>query len=198
MLQHTQTHSGEFGNCFQTAIACLLDLQPGALPNQHLIEKATIERRRAQAAKLETPPPYYAGHYSYVNALNAYLFEHHKLAYIQEAAWRLSALQFREPGLHLLAGPVERNEFHHVVVARHGEMICDTSPSRAGLKRIESFGWLVSVEGSAEVQEGYRWHQCSDGAKKRDLLEWQNRANEAPGVSTLCCCPLCFVDGDYV
>lgn len=196
MIELTQAHSGEFGSCWQTAIACLLELPAEVLPDQHVIEKAATMRKRAQSTS-EPLPEYFAGHYSYQNALNAYLTKHHGLGYQQEPAWKMAALQFREPGWHIALGPTTRNEFYHCVVARYGAPVWDTSPSRAGLSRVDSFGWLVPVAEASRATEGHLWHFLSEGAVKRDLLEWSQRADKAPQISTLCCCPLCFHDGDY-
>ncbi len=192
MLELTQTHSGEFGNCWQTAVACLLDLPAEALPSQHEIEKAAKARKVATERNDPSIPEYYAGHFSYNNALNAYLAKHHGLGYMQEDAWRLAVLQFRDPGLHFALGPTTRNEFYHMVIARYGVPIWDTSPTRAGLSRVESFGWLVTVP------DGARWHWLSKEAFERDRVRWENRrSGEDATVSTFCCCPECFVGGDY-
>jgi len=196
VIKLTQAHEGEFGSCWQTAVACVLDLPAEALPDQHVIEMTATLRKRAQDAKQPNPPAYYAGHFSYMNALNAYLAKHHDLLYIQEYAWRFSALQFREPGWHLAIGPTARNAFLHCVVARHGEQVWDTNPSRAGLTKIESFGWLAQLPKSNDEAKSY--HRNED-SKKRDAARWRNRTNELEAsVGSLCCCPLCFADGDYL
>ena len=196
MIELTQAHQSEFGSCWQTAVACVLDLPVDTLPDQHVIEMAATLRKRAQDAGEKTPPPYYAGHFSYGNALNAYLARHHDLSYLQENAWRFSCLQFREPGWHFAIGPTSRNSFLHCVVARYGEQAWDPNPSRAGLTRIDSFGWLAALP--RDYDEARSYHRNED-SKKRDRERWANRANEADAsVGSLCCCPACFVDGDYL
>lgn len=193
MIELTQAHQGEFGSCWQTAIACLLELPVEALPDQHVIEMTATMRKRAQD-KGEPVPDYYAGHFSYMNALNAYLAKHHDLTYIQESAWQCAVFQFREPGWHFAIGPTSRNAFLHCVVARYGEQAWDPNPSRAGLTKIHHFGWLAPLP--KDYDEFPSYHR-NENSKKRDLAAWARRHEESPSIGSLCCCPACFVDGDY-
>lgn len=197
MIELTQTHLTPYGNCWQTAIACLLGLPAEALPDQHVIERDAADPGAAN----------YAGHFSYANALNAYLTKHHGLGYIQEPAWRVGAFTLREPGFHLLIGPTVRTRedgdgprILHCIVGKHGRHRWDPHPSHAGLTRVISWGWLVDVTKitDSDNDRGYGWHWLGEGAQKRDRLNWGKRADSAPSVSTLCCCPACFVDGDYL
>jgi len=194
MITLTQAHEGEFGSCWQTAIACILEVPAEMLPNQHLIEEAATLRRRA-IDNGEEGQPYYAGHFSYLNALNAYLAKHHRFAYLQEHAWHFSTLRFADPGYHVAIGPTSRNNFLHCVVARHGEQVWDPNPSRAGLSRIDSFGWLASLP---EDSSNTPWYHLRDDRKADDRKAWEGRAQKTPSIGSLCCCPACFVDGDYV
>lgn len=197
MIQLTQTQLTPHGNCWQTAVACLLGVPAEELPDQHAIEtEATYADR-----------PNYAGHHSYSNALNAYLTKHHGLGYLQEPAWRIGSFALREPGFHLLIGPTVRTKTDgdgprilHCVVGKHGGQTWDPHPSRAGLTRVISWGWLADVTkiDADDDQRGYGWHWLSEGARKRDLFSWSKRADIAPSVSVLCCCSACFVDGDYL
>jgi hypothetical protein len=203
MLKLTQTNLDP-GNCWQTAVACLLGVPAEALPDQHLIE----------SRHKDGSVPDYAGHHSYSNALNAYLFKHHGLGYMQEPAWKLGAFTLRDPGLHLLIGPTVRTceggdgaRILHCVVGRHGEQVWDPHPSRAGLLSVISWGWLADVShiSTIDQERGYGWHWSNPVAAEADRVRWANRTDEAPGVSALCCCPKCFVasadpfvDGEYV
>jgi|GEM_PF-2772556 hypothetical protein len=197
MIEQTQTYVTPHGNCWQTAVACVLDLPAEDLPPQHEIESmAAIEDGER-----------YAGHFSYTNALNAYLTKHHSLGYLQEPAWKLGAFTLSDPGYHLLIGPTVRTvvdgdgpRIIHCVVGKHGEQIWDPHPSRAGLTRVISWGWLADVSKVDESDQarGYGWAWLSESARKRDLFSWSQRAAKAPSTSTLCCCPACFVDGEYV
>jgi hypothetical protein len=195
MIQLTQTHEGEFGNCWQTAVACVLELPASELPDQHLIEKTAKLHDRARTEEGSSGPPYYAGHFSYMNALNAYLAKHHRLAYVQERAWHFSTLQFQEPGWHFAIGPTSRNAFLHCVVARHGEQVWDPNSSRAGLSEIESFGYLARLP---ESYEKARYYHLNDEPKQRERIAWTLRHEKPPSIGSLCCCPACFVDGEYI
>jgi hypothetical protein len=195
LLKQTQSHLTPYGNCWQTAIACVLGVTAESLPDQHVIELATATENAEN----------FAGHHSYSNALNAYLTKHHGLGYVQDPAWRIAPFELRDPGLHVLIGPTVRTKADgdgprilHCVVARHGKAIWDPHPSRTGLTSIKSWGWLIDVTGTAGAHPGEGWHFLSEAAVKRDRLSWDNRADKAPSVSTLCCCPACFVDGDYL
>ena len=135
MRELTQTAVGTVGNCWQTCIACILDLDPNTLPDQTLYDW----RRPGEDGKTIYGP-------SYSNALNGYLRKHHGLAYTEIYDFQFVALTIKEPGIHLLAGPTVRtadNGMQHVVVARHGEMIWDPHPSRVGLLKGERIGLLV-------------------------------------------------------
>lgn len=116
------------GNCWQTAIACILDVAPDALPDQ-----VTIEAVRK----------------SYHNALNAYLGKHHGLVYAPLADFEWGAIAtLRLPGYHIVVGPTERTTTsgsHHVVVAQNGIPIWDPHPSRAGLTQIDTWGVLAPL-----------------------------------------------------
>jgi hypothetical protein len=126
MKEFTQTSFGTKGNCWQTSVACVLDLDPATLPDQSVCDLVDAEGHRQ--------PPYYG------NRLRAYLKKHHGLLYIEvyPTTLRDAFLGLKEPGYHFLTGTTERTGTpggapRHVVVARHGEMIWDPHPSRAGL-----------------------------------------------------------------
>ena len=128
MRRLTQTNI-ETGNCWQTAIACILDLDPAAMPDQAAIEGKSSRR-------------------SFHNALLAYLELHHGLFYSELFDYQFSALRVKEPGYHLLLGPTERtpvNGQHHAVVGRYGQAIWDPHPSRAGLVAVERWGLLAPI-----------------------------------------------------
>lgn len=114
MIELTQTHLAP-GNCWQTAVACLLDVAIDDLPSQ-----VEIEARGG----------------SYNNALQDYLGKHHGLALVVLRLPVEAYAQLRVVGYHLMIGATERtatNGVHHVVVGRDGEMVWDPHPSRAGL-----------------------------------------------------------------
>lgn len=121
----TQTHLHPGGNCWQTALACILDVDPAELPDQHAIEMAKG---------------------SVGNALRAYLFRHHGLGYDEQThAHLFPQLKPSTDAPHLLIGPTVRTHETgalHVVVGVRGCMVWDPHPSRAGLVAVEKWGFL--------------------------------------------------------
>jgi hypothetical protein len=132
VIERTQTRLHPDGNCWQTCVACILDVEPETLPSQ---------------AEIERVPPGEKWGKHYGNALNAYLRRHHGLFYVQLDPHQVAPFaRLREPGHHLLVGPTVRTPetgAKHVVVARHGEPIWDPHPSRAGLTGVTGWGFLV-------------------------------------------------------
>lgn len=172
MKQLTQSNLDP-GNCWQTAIACILDLDPEAMPPQHIIEALRQGIGSHGVA--------------YTNALNAYLAKHHGLIYTEIYAFQFNAVKpARE--LHTINGPTVRSESHlregrmhinHCVVGRSGEMIWDVHPSRAGLIKAESWGVLGDPP---------------DGWLAR-IVERENRTDglrsEVAKLTWACLCPAC-------
>lgn len=116
MIELTQT-SLDPGNCWQTCVACILGIDPETMPSQ-----AEHDRPKGPG---------------YNNPLQAYLREHHGLAYVElHAPWSELSAYLRCMGLHVLTGRTVRtasNGMRHCVVARDGVTIWDPHPSRAGL-----------------------------------------------------------------
>lgn len=188
MLFHTQTHLTPHGNCWQTAIACILEVPPEALPDQHEIE--------SRAGNDDADD--YAGHHSYSNALQCYLAKHHGVQFFQEPAWKMA--RFVITGPHLFIGPTVRTveiedqpRILHSVVAFSRSVVWDPHPSRAGLTRNKYIAWLATITEDAE-------HIWSQNAARHvlDRASWANRHERRAGVSSLCCCPLCFEGGEYL
>lgn len=149
MTEYTQTTFGSRGNCWQTAVACLLDVEPATLPDQSICD----------------PPLPDGGHGTpfFSNWLGSYLRKHHDLAYFEihvpEARHMLTV---REPGWHFLTGETERTgkpdgSPRHVVVARYGEMVWDPHPSRAGLTRKINLALLVPFP---DAWKSHRYDDC--------------------------------------
>ena len=129
------------GNCWQTAIACLLEVDPETLPSQVDIETADKN--------------------GYSNALNKYLRKHHGLfqAWIHFPSF-LGVVP-RSPGYHLMAGPTVRtpkNNVHHIVVGQDGAMVWDPHPARSGLTDVTS--WVVLVEAPGSWAESWDRLAC--------------------------------------
>lgn len=146
MKRFTQTNT-ESGNCWQTAVASILEIEPDRLPCQVTIERAGV---------------------SYLNSLNSYLILHHGLVYGEIYEWQFSALRpraDRHNGYHCLVGPTARtpiNHFKHVVVGRFGRQVWDVHPSRDGLTHIERWGTMGDAR---EDQRDGRSRQLEDDSK---------------------------------
>lgn len=121
------------GNCWQTAVACVLEVPAEQLPDQVEVES---EGDR------------------YWNVLQAYLEAHHGLMYTEVPEYQHPAL--RPLGFHTMIGPTvrttETRPIHHVVVGFQGEPVWDPHPSRAGLVRAEKWGVLTPLTGVAKEQ----------------------------------------------
>lgn len=131
MLFHVQTSlEAPRGNCWQTAVACILDLPAEALPAQADVEKFP----------------------RYSNTLNAYLERHHNLMYtsLQPHEWQgvLHLYGHHPSGLYLWEGPTVRtpmNNTEHVVVAQGHMMLHDPHPSKDGLTLVKRWGVLGPI-----------------------------------------------------
>jgi hypothetical protein len=157
------------GNCWQTAIACILGVDPETLPPQHEIEGPAAEVLR--------------GWGSYTNVLNAYLAKHHGLIYFEVQRYQFGGVRPSRPE-HILCGPTVRTEahkaagrqqFNHCVVARNGVAVWDVHPSRAGLIGVDSWGVL-----------GDRQPDHDAG-----LSERRRREDEIYRLIWDCLCPVC-------
>lgn len=132
MKGYTQTHLAPVGNCWQTAVACILEVDPGELPDQATHDMKLVDGK-------------WTGQ-SYNNVLQAYLRKHHGLAYVEthlpeEALARLSV-----HGHHLITGRTVRTDergIRHCVVGRDGAVVWDPHPSRAGLT--DDLRWSLLV-----------------------------------------------------
>lgn len=127
MKEYTQSNLLP-GNCWQTAAACLLEVDPDELPDQ-LSVSATGEH--------------------YGNALTNYLARHFDLmTYVMYDVGLFEVFTLREPGWHLISGPTVRtphNQSNHVVVGCHGEQYWDPHPSRALLTAVTTFTLFMPV-----------------------------------------------------
>jgi hypothetical protein len=138
MIEYTQTNLFP-GNCWQTAIACVLEVSPETLPDQSVCDlwnKSDPEESGTWTRK----EPFYQ------NEIGAYLRRHHNLAYVSIQPYMLHCLEVKTPGIHFMSGKTVRTQMlktNHVVVARHGELLWDPHPSRAGLTEVIYWSFLV-------------------------------------------------------
>lgn len=126
MKEYTQTTFGIQGNCWQTAVACLLEVDPKELPDQSRCDQRDEKGIRKQ--------PFF------INLIGAYLRKHHNLAFHEINVPGIhELLTVKDPGWHFLigrtirSGDVDKADIHHVVVARYGEMMWNPHPDRSGL-----------------------------------------------------------------
>lgn len=131
MIPHTQTITAErpdghnaagiAGNCLQTAVASLLDLDVDEVPHFALYPDWFAAMRRWARGR--------GGDFTmfYVPMVTEYV-----------DAWRSNSEFGRQNGLHaLLSGPSPRGPFWHVVVGNVDlEVVHDPHPSRAGLTAV--------------------------------------------------------------
>lgn len=136
MIELTQTSLHPSGNCWQTCIACILELDPETLPPQKEYDKVSTNE------KGETV---YGPMYNV--ALRAYLRKHHNLTYIEPHVPEEALQILKVEGYHMITGKTVRsdaqNGVRHVVVAKDGKMVWDPHPSRAGLSEDLRWGLLI-------------------------------------------------------
>lgn len=146
MLELTQDTFHPRGNCWQYAVACILEVNPAEMPSQFA--------HYTQQDPESGPASLWSLHYS--NALNAYLKKHHGLAYVEIISPPEVFAQMRAVGYHMLTGRTVRsaaqNDGWHVVVAKDGEMVWDPHPSRAGLTEVMRWAFLTPFPKTWERQ----------------------------------------------
>lgn len=138
MIECTQTVLSP-GNCWQTAVACVLDLAPEKLPDQTVCD-LWYKPNPEESGTWTRREPFYS------NELGAYLKKHHGLAYVNLHPHFMSTLEVKDPGIHFMSGKTVRtpaSRENHVVVARYGELLWDPHPSRAGLVEVIYWAFLV-------------------------------------------------------
>ena len=154
MRELTQTVIGESGNCWQTCVACILDVDPAELPDQSKIERVT---GRDESGKIVR-----AGYFN--NPVQAYLRDHHGMTLGHVYAHLLGAMRVTSMGgLHLAYGPTVRTPSlgtDHVVVAREGRTIWDPHPSRAGLVKATSWGVFTECPAEWDLVESRKRNPC--------------------------------------
>ena len=141
MKEYTQTDFSP-GNCLQTAIACILEVDPTELPPQTEIELLAREM-----------PDLFEGWGSYKNALNGYLAKHHGLVYYQIDEHMFGGIKPSNPYSLLIGQTIRTDKFkktgspiYHCVVAKDGVPVWDTHPSRAFLTTVEHWGILGKIQ----------------------------------------------------
>lgn len=134
MIELTQTSLYPRGNCWQTAVACVLDLPAEALPSQFDSYYEDVDGSGVVRIRM-----------NYNNPLQAYLNKHHGLAYVEFHQPQEALAQLAIHGYHLITGTSVRSADYdgtrHVVVGKDGQVAWDPHPSRAGL--LDEIRWAV-------------------------------------------------------
>lgn len=159
------------GNCWQTAVACIFDLDPNELPPQvELVEGKWKWVDRWQ------------------NHLNAFLHKHHGLQYRALHETEISGLLriygHHPYGVYLWEGETVRTDSRrneHVVVARGDKMIWDPHPSQAGLTKVKR--WGIFCPPSPDIKE--HWDKLITGGDKDLTCRCATCAKEKGGDPTL-------------
>lgn len=112
-----EPEKGIYGDCYRTAVACLLDIEPHEIPHAHADHATAAEypvRRWLEERGLMIVT---------VNADPSMTMDE-----------VLEALGQRYPGVHcLLGGASPRGDCDHVVIVRDGQMVWDVSEGDGGL-----------------------------------------------------------------
>lgn len=175
MRHFTQSNLAPFGNCWQTAVACILEVEPEVMPPQSEIES--------------WPHPVLDGWGSYSNCLNGYLRVHHRLAYSTIYAYQFVMVRPIRAE-HVLCGPTVRTErlraegvrnANHCVAGVNGVMVWDPHPTHAGLTDVTDWGVLGPYVPATEAAEIKRQKELRD----RDV---------GYGFVFDCLCPSCNLE----
>lgn len=124
-LYRHRPDEGSVGDCFRTAIACLLDIEPELVP--HVMEDAFNEPESAETAHVR---------------MNSYLIEHHGLYHME---FPLRVVQDGPPtdvmqhvkryngNVHYLLTGLSANEVAHTVVCTGDRIVHDPSIDCSGI-----------------------------------------------------------------
>lgn len=130
MKEFTQTSLAPVGNCWQTAVACILEVDPAELPDQTTLDRKLVDGQ-------------WVGD-SYNNPLQAYLRKHRGLAQVDLHVPDEALAMLYVRGYHLITGRTVRTDergIRHCAVGRDGSPVWDPHPSRAGLT--DEIRWSV-------------------------------------------------------
>lgn len=150
MKYFTQSNLYPNGNCWQTALACILEVDPETLPPQTEIERTL----RAKIGRW--------GMYS--NCLQGYLRKHHGLSYVTISPYEFTAVR-PVRAEHVMCGPTVRTAAtgtHHAVVAVNGYAVWDPHPSRDGLIATRDWGCLGVYIPPQSKEDAEREARCGD------------------------------------
>lgn len=128
--------AGIYGDCFRTAIACLLDVEPAEVPHRHDAISGAEQDQLVNAWLRE-------------RGLFLVNFAYHGRG--EYALTQAEALEYAcalHPGVHHLFMGQSGNGWDHVVVARDGEIVHDPSRNDCGIVGPCSDGyWWINFIG---------------------------------------------------
>ena len=125
MLQLVDEDQKIIGDCYRTALACILDRDPSEVP--HFAESTWYD---ADARR--------------------WLVEHYGLTLVRTRVqslangWQLDLEKGRQDVYHLVIGRTARGTLH-ACVGLNGKVVWDPHPSRSGLTEIIEFEFLVPL-----------------------------------------------------
>lgn len=132
MRKLTQTNLFPIGNCWQTVVACILDIDPETMPDQSKLELQDEKGERK----------------TYHNHLQEYLAVHHDMRYVSIWEEQFGGVLPKKDLLYMWCGPTIRTPetgATHVVIAQNDQMVWDPHPSQAGLTKVTSWGFLLPM-----------------------------------------------------
>lgn len=146
-LTEIDPEAGKFGNCFQAAIASILDLPLEEVP--HFAQLA-CEREIARGVP---PAEAWKSGTDWWYMLNEWLAPRglYYLEFTQADAWHADIVA--RLGYHLIIGKSPRGDYDHVVVGRAGQIVHDPreDANGAGLLNYRAFGLFIPVDPGGEV-----------------------------------------------
>lgn len=106
---------GIYGDCYRTAIACLLDLPPSDVPHVYDGRDDAIGKARME---------------SWLSSHGKILID---VAYADSVQTVLSLHEHRYPSLHWILSGISANGCNHVVICRGGQIVHDPAQDDSGI-----------------------------------------------------------------
>ncbi|AKU43491.1 hypothetical protein CPT_Sansa87 [Caulobacter phage Sansa] len=107
--------NGVYGDCYRTALACILDMKPEDLPHEHRVFGDNEQRQFYDAA------------------LKPFGFKIALFAWTCSLEEVFEVMKISNPGIHYILSGWSRSNCNHSVVALEGEIVHDPSLTNAGI-----------------------------------------------------------------
>ena len=120
---------GEYGDCFRACIASLLEMDIQDVP--HFLDG-------------ENPYRWYEELSAWLGNMGLSYFDHP----VDEPGinkWEHLFSTINTPIYHEMCGKSPRGNFDHSVIGCNGKVVFDPHPSRAGIKTIKSYGFIIKA-----------------------------------------------------